>query len=108
MRERAGGFAAPRGGHTVLPDLSVTEDKQRILDQLRVNLQNFPDDPDDSLIAHMAAQLSAILKSLHTGNCRPAELMAALSLFGPVRARTPFVPRGRTLKRKREPGLRVV
>lgn len=83
--------------------ISVAADKRRILAQLRVNFQNMPDDPDEvaELVPHLAAQLSAVVTSLNTGDCRPAELMAGLSLFGPIRARTPIVPNGKGKRKLR-------
>lgn len=91
-----------------MPKLSISEDKARILDQLRVNFANMPDDTDEVelLTPHLAATASGVLASLNTGNFRPAELMALLSLIGPVRARTPVL--GSKGKVQRKTSLRRV
>lgn len=91
-----------------MPKLTISEDKARILDQLRVNFLNMPDDPDEVelLTPHLAATASGVLGSLNTGDFRPAELMALLSLIGPVRARTPML--GRKGKVNRKASLRRV
>lgn len=71
--------------------LSVQQDKKRIQTQLRVNLMNFPDDSDavDALLPQLRAQASSIVKLISADDLTPAELMALMSLIGPVLARTP-------------------
>lgn len=88
--------------------LPISDDKQRILDQLRVNFANMPDDSEEVelLTPHLAATASGVLASLNTGNFRPAELMALLSLVGPIRARTPVL--GGQGKVQRKARLRAV
>ena len=86
------------------PKQSVSADKRRILTQLRVNLQNMPDDPVDvdDLVPQLKMQAAGILGCLRPGDFRPAELMALMSLIGPVLARTPVLvppkPKQRTLR----------
>lgn len=68
---------------------SIAEDKQRILDQLRVNFLNLPDDDDEcwALFPQTAAQVRSILRTLYVEDFRPAEMQALLSLLGPVLSR---------------------
>ena len=76
-----------------MPELSISEDKARILAQLKCNLDNMPDDEDEvaALMPQMRAQSRSILESLRPSDFRPAELMALMSLIGPALSRTPVV-----------------
>lgn len=76
-----------------MPGSHISRDKRRIVTQLRMNLQNMPDDPDEvtELVPWMKAQASTIASMLYLEDFRPAELMSLLSLIGPVLARSsPF------------------
>lgn len=76
-----------------MPPKSVTADKRRIITQLRVNLQNFPDDPEEVavLVPQLQMQARSILGCLRASDFSPAELMALMSLVGPVLSRTPVL-----------------
>ena len=73
--------------------LSIPEDKERVLLHLKANLMNFPDDPDEveDIMPQMRMQASSIVKLISADDMRPAELMALMSLIGPVLARTPVL-----------------
>lgn len=77
-----------------MPELSISEDKARILAQLKCNLDNMPDDEEGcaALFPQMSGQVRGILRSLYVEDFRPAELQALLALLGPVMSRTPLVP----------------
>lgn len=75
-----------------MPPKSIAADKNRILTQLQINLLNFPDEPDviAALVPQLKAQASSIVKIISADDFTPAELMALMSLIGPVLARTPL------------------
>lgn len=77
-----------------MPKLTISEDKARILAQLKCNLDNMPDSDEEceALFPQMSAQLMGIIPMVGPEDCRPAELQALLSLFGPILARTPTFP----------------
>ncbi|QZT61296.1 hypothetical protein [Mycolicibacterium austroafricanum] len=83
---------------------SIAADKNRIITQLWVNLQNMPDDPDEcaALFPQTAAQVGRILDVLYEEDFRPAEMQALLSIIGPVLSRTslagPRLPHRRSLR----------
>lgn len=86
-----------------MPPLSISEDKERILTQLRVNFQNLPDEQHEvaALLPQLRAQARGIIELLSPEDFRPAEVMALMSLVGPVLSRTPLgVPKSkrRTLR----------
>lgn len=72
-----------------MPD-RIRRDKYRIVTQLRMNLQNMPDDPDEAaeLVPWMSVQATALASMLHLEDFRPAELMGLLALLGPIVARS--------------------
>lgn len=76
-----------------MPKLSISEDKARILAQLKCNLDNMPDCEVEcaALRPQLEAQASSIVRSISTADFRPAELMALMSLLGPILSRTPLV-----------------
>lgn len=76
-----------------MPKLTISEDKARILAQLKCNLDNMPDSEAEcaALFPQMSGQVRGILRSLYAEDFRPAELQALLSVLGPVMSRTPLV-----------------
>lgn len=87
---------------------TIAEDKQRIIDQLRVNFANMPDGEEECALLRpqMAGTIASIISSLAFEDFRDAELQAYLSLLGPVRARTLLL--GVPMLRDRRPLRRVV
>lgn len=81
--------------------ISISDDKQRIITQLQVNLQNMPDDPDKvaQLLPQLKSQARGILESISPSDFRPAEVMALLSLVGPILSRTPVTVRPKQKRR---------